>query len=119
MIEIPSGKSKPPEPLPSGNVIGPDSVERESKPRMLVPGDWSFKVKNNGDKPWPAETVLTLDKRENLVDGITDIEIPVGEIPPSKYFTVKGIDIDAPAMPGEFRYYFSCKTSRHGEYFGK
>jgi hypothetical protein len=40
MMEIPSGKSKPQEPLPSGNVIGAVTVERESKPKMLVPGDW-------------------------------------------------------------------------------
>jgi len=106
-------------PLPSGNVIGTNTVERESKPYQLVKGDWSFKVKNNGETPWPATTVLTLDKRENLVDGITDIEIPVGEIPPSKFYNVKGIDIDAPGTPGEFRYYFSFKTSRHGDYFGK
>jgi hypothetical protein len=38
---------------------------------------------------------------------------------PSKFYTVKGIDIDAPKMPGEYKYYFSLKTSRHGEYFGK
>jgi hypothetical protein len=41
-------------PLPSGNVIGAAIVEKESKPLMLVPGDWSFKVKNNGETPWPA-----------------------------------------------------------------
>jgi len=109
----------PQPPLPSGNVIGASTVERESKPYKLVQGDWSFKVKNNGDIPWPAQTILTLDKREKLVKGITDIEIPVGEIPPSKFFTVKGIDIDAPDTAGEYRYYFSFKTKRDGEYFGK
>ena len=119
MMEIPIVKSVPKEPLPSGNVIGASTVERESKPYKLVQGDWSFKVKNNGDKPWPADTVLTLDEREDLVDGITPIEIKVGEIQPSKFFTVKGIDIDAPAVAGEYRYYFSCKTSPNGEYFGK
>jgi hypothetical protein len=113
------GKSLPQQPLPSGNVIGQATVEKESKPMMLVPGDWSFKVKNNGDTPWPAETVLTLDEREDLVDGITPIEIPVGEVLPSKFYTVKGIDIGAPKMPGEYKYYFSFKTSKHGEYFGK
>lgn len=64
MMEIPIVKSVPKEPLPSGNVIGTSTVEREGKPEMLVQGDWSFKVKNNGDIPWPATTVLTLDKRE-------------------------------------------------------
>jgi len=38
---------------------------------------------------------------------------------PAKFFTVKGIDIGAPKMPGEYKYYFSFKTSPHGEYFGK
>ena len=67
-------------PLPSANVIGSAKVEKESKPQMLVPGDWSFKVKNNGDFPWPPSTVLTLDDREILVEGITPIEIHVGEV---------------------------------------
>jgi hypothetical protein len=119
MMEIPSGNSLPLLPLPSGNVIGTSTIEKESKPRMLVPGDWQFKVKNNGDTPWPAGTILTLDEREDLVDGITPIEIPIGEVPPSKIFTLKGIDIEAPATAGEYKYYFSFKTSKHGEYFGK
>ena len=116
------GNSLPKGPLPSGNVIGAATVERESKPDTNVPGDWSFKVKNNGDTPWPAGTVLTLDKRETLGPGITDIEIPVGEILPSKFYTVKGIDIYAPKFPGEYKYYFSFKTStdiKDGQYFGK
>lgn len=82
------GKSLPPEPLPSGNVIGDSTVERESKPKMLVHGDWSFKVRNNGNLPWPEKTVLTLDEREDLVDGITPIEIVVGKIMPQAFYTV-------------------------------
>jgi hypothetical protein len=128
MIKMGGGNSLPKGPLPSGNVIGAAMVERESKPDTNVPGDWSFKVKNNGVTSWPAGTILTLDKRETLGPGITDIEIPVGEILPSKFFTVKGIDIYAPKIPGEYKYYFSFKTHtdikegeyiKKGEYFGK
>ena len=55
---------------------------------MLVHGDWSFKVRNNGNLPWPEKTVLTLDEREDLVDGITPIEIVVGKIMPQAFYTV-------------------------------
>jgi hypothetical protein len=128
VIKMDGGNSLPKGPLPSGNVIGAATVERESKPDTNVPGDWSFKVKNNGDTPWPAGTIFTLDKREIIGPGITDIEIPVGEILPSKFYTVKGIDIYAPKIPGEYKYYFSFKThadikkgeyTEKGEYFGK